>query len=184
MSIESPVRTILSSAARSEAAHADLDLAHRDGHRRATAKLRVMERKLLVEFVGSFLLVLTVTLATARTGAGALAPLAIGSVLVALVFAGAHISGAHYNPAVTIALRAAHEMRSAETASYIATHLIAAAVAAGLARALVGPQAAAGGRPAWPSGSPPGAVRDGRVHPPATPASTPEIATEASGGLR
>jgi aquaporin Z len=143
MSIESPARTILSWAARSEGAHGDLDLAHRDGPRRAAGELRLRERKLLVEFIGSFLLVLTVTLATAPTGAGALAPLAIGSVLVALVFAGAHISGAHYNPAVTIALLAARKMRSGETASYIATQLIAAVVAAWLARALVGPQAAA-----------------------------------------
>jgi len=62
-------------------------------------------RKLAVEFVGTFFVVFTVGLATSqKTGAGTLAPLAIGAVLMVMVFAGAHISGGHYNPAVSTAL--------------------------------------------------------------------------------
>ena len=38
-----------------------------------------------------------------RTGT-ALAPLAIGAVLMVMVYAGGHISGGHYNPAVTLAV--------------------------------------------------------------------------------
>ena len=38
-----------------------------------------LERKLAVEFIGMFLFVFTVGMATNKAGAGALAPLAIGS---------------------------------------------------------------------------------------------------------
>ena len=66
--------------------------------------------KYLVEFIGTFFLVFTVGMAvinTAKPGdnsAGAMAPLAIGSVLMVMIFAGGHISGGHYNPAVTLAV--------------------------------------------------------------------------------
>jgi aquaporin Z len=59
-------------------------------------------RRYVTEFIGTFGLVLTVgcvVLSESR-----LAPLAIGGVLAALVFAGGHVSGAHYNPAVTVAV--------------------------------------------------------------------------------
>jgi glycerol uptake facilitator-like aquaporin len=48
-----------------------------------------------------FLFVFTVGMATNKAGAGALAPLAIGSVLMVMVFAGGHVSGDHFNPAVS-----------------------------------------------------------------------------------
>src|SRR5258708_20002332 len=57
-------------------------------------------RKYVTEFIGTFGLVFTVGCAVWK--AGALAPIAIGSVLMVLVFAGGHISGAHYNPAGTL----------------------------------------------------------------------------------
>ena len=53
-------------------------------------------RKLVVEFIGTFFLVFTVCTATSpKTGVGLLAPLAIGAALMAVVFAGGHISGGH-----------------------------------------------------------------------------------------
>ena len=60
-------------------------------------------KKYIVEFIGTFFLILTVVAAVTGT-AGDLAPLAIGLILMAMVYAGGHISGAHYNPAVTIAV--------------------------------------------------------------------------------
>lgn len=58
-------------------------------------------KKYLVEFIGTFFLVFTVGLAVRQDAA--LAPIAIGSVLMVMIFAGGHISGGHFNPAVTFA---------------------------------------------------------------------------------
>src|SRR6188474_3096072 len=60
--------------------------------------------KYLVEFIGAFFLVATIGFTVLKPGdAGNLAPLAIGSALMVMIFAGGHISGGHYNPAVTLA---------------------------------------------------------------------------------
>ena len=62
-------------------------------------------KKYLVEFIGTFFLVISIVLAVGGN-AGNLAPIAIGTVLIAVIYAGGHISGAHYNPAVTLAVYA------------------------------------------------------------------------------
>lgn len=59
-------------------------------------------KKYIVEFIGTFFLVFTVGMAV-RNGAP-LAPLAIGAALMIMVFAGGHVSGGHFNPAVTLAV--------------------------------------------------------------------------------
>ena len=61
-------------------------------------------RKLVVEFIGTFFLAFTVGMVVITPGAGILAPVAIGSVLAVMVYTGGHISGAHYNPAVSLAI--------------------------------------------------------------------------------
>jgi len=99
----------------------------------------LLARQLTVEFIGTFILVLTVGLAASSQGAGDLAPLAIGSALMVMVFAGGHISGAHYNPAVSFAALLAGKHRPPQTASYVLTQLAAGALAALLVRAFVGP---------------------------------------------
>src|SRR5512135_1988193 len=60
-------------------------------------------KKYTVEFIGTFFLLLVIGLCVIEPGgAGAMAPLAIGTVLMVMVYAGGHISGGHYNPAVTL----------------------------------------------------------------------------------
>ena len=66
-------------------------------------------RNLLVEFIGTFFFVLVIGLVVLAPAAGIIAPnaghmapLVIGCVLMVLVYAGGHISGGHYNPAVTL----------------------------------------------------------------------------------
>ena len=58
-------------------------------------------KKYLVEFIGTFFLVLTVVL-TVNGTAGIMAPVAIGSILMVMIYSGGHISGGHFNPAVTL----------------------------------------------------------------------------------
>ena len=60
-------------------------------------------KKYLVEFIGTFFLVFTIGATAAWGGEGCIAPLAIGFVLMVMVYAGGYISGGHYNPAVSLA---------------------------------------------------------------------------------
>lgn len=60
--------------------------------------------KYITEFIGTMFLVLVVGIAAIAGTAGAMAPVAIGTILMVMVYAGGHISGAHYNPAVTLAV--------------------------------------------------------------------------------
>jgi aquaporin Z len=60
--------------------------------------------KYIVELIGTFFLVLTIGCTVIGNGAGPFAPLAIGAALMVMVFAGGHISGGHYNPAVTLGI--------------------------------------------------------------------------------
>ena len=89
----------------------------------------VLERKLVVEFVGMFLFVFTVGMATNKAGAGALAPLAIGSILMVMVFAGGHVSGGHFNPAVSTAVFLRGRMAANEFGAYVGTQFVAAVIA-------------------------------------------------------
>jgi aquaporin Z len=100
-----------------------------------------LDRKLAVEFIGTFFLVFTVGMATNRLGAGALAPLAIGASLTAMVFAGGHVSGAHFNPAVSTAALVRGRLLASEWGAYVATQLVAGVLAGLLARSIGGKEA-------------------------------------------
>ena len=85
-------------------------------------------RKLLVEFIGTFFLVFTVG-ASVR-GGSTLAPLAVGAVLMVMVYAGGHISGGHYNPAVTIAALTRGRIALRDAVGYWIAQLVAGVLAA------------------------------------------------------
>ena len=93
-------------------------------------------KKLLTEFIGTFFLVLTVGL-TVLNGTPA-APLAIGSALIVMVYMGGHISGAHYNPAVTLAVIARGGMDRRDVIPYWVAQLAGALAAAAIVQAIVG----------------------------------------------
>jgi len=95
-------------------------------------------KKYLVEFIGTFFLVLTVGMTVIEPGAGNLAPLAIGSALMIMVYAGGHVSGGHYNPAVTIAVWLRGRCPQTDVFPYLGSQLAGAIVAAMLALALKG----------------------------------------------
>ncbi|HLP08847.1 MAG TPA: aquaporin [Opitutaceae bacterium] len=87
-------------------------------------------KKPLVEFIGTFFLVFTIGMTVIGPGAGAMAPLAIGSVLAVMIFAGGHISGGHFNPAVTLGVFLRGRCTKQEVVSYWIAQLAAAALAA------------------------------------------------------
>lgn len=87
-------------------------------------------KALIVEFVGTFFLVLVIGLTVIGPGAGPFAPLAIGSVLMVMVYAGGHISGAHYNPAVTLAVWMRGKCETKDVLPYMLTQILAAVIAA------------------------------------------------------
>ena len=62
-----------------------------------------MFKKLLVEFIGTFFLILTVGCTVFSNGSGVIPAIAIGFILMVMVYAGGYISGGHYNPAVSLA---------------------------------------------------------------------------------
>lgn len=88
-------------------------------------------RKYLVEFVGTFFLMMTIGSAVLPPNdAGAMAPLAIGAILMAMVFAGGHVSGGHYNPAVTLAVFLRGKCGAGDVPWYILAQSAGAALAA------------------------------------------------------
>ena len=86
--------------------------------------------KYITELIGTFFLVFTVGCTVVGGGAGMLAPLAIGSALMVMVFAGGHISGAHYNPAVTFGVWVRGKMDTKDVGAYIIFQVIGAVLAA------------------------------------------------------
>jgi aquaporin Z len=85
-----------------------------------------MRAKLLTEFTGT-LLFLSVIGLSGR--AGSLAPLAIGLALAAMVYMGGHVSGAHYNPAVSFGMFLRGVISPSTMALYWVSQLLAASLA-------------------------------------------------------
>ena len=87
-------------------------------------------KKYLVEFIGTFFLVLAVGMNVIDPGTGNLAPLAIGATLMVMVYAGGHISGGHYNPAVTLAVWLRGRCPQSDVLPYMGSQLAGGIVAA------------------------------------------------------
>jgi aquaporin Z len=86
-------------------------------------------RRYLTEFIGTFFLVLTVCLTV--IGAVPMAPLAIGASLMIMVYMGGHVSGGHYNPAVSLAVLLRGKLPATEFLAYVVSQ-VAGAIAAAL----------------------------------------------------
>jgi aquaporin Z len=81
--------------------------------------------KLITELVGTFLFLSVISLSS---GAAQLAPVAIGAALMVMVYMGGHISGAHYNPAVSLALFLRRKIGATDMVAYWAFQLVGAAL--------------------------------------------------------
>ena len=91
----------------------------------------------IVEFIGTFFLVFTVCAAAVLGTAGPMAPVAIGLVLGIMIYGGGHISGGHFNPAVTLGVCLRGKCDFKDLPFYWGAQLVAAVVAVFAARALV-----------------------------------------------
>src|SRR6188508_1737205 len=87
-------------------------------------------RKYITEFIGTFFLVLTIGCTVIPGSAGVIPPLAIGAALMVMIFAGGHISGGHYNPAVTLGVLIRGKVKAADVVPYIVVQILGAIVAA------------------------------------------------------
>lgn len=92
--------------------------------------------KYLTEFIGTFFLTLTACLTV--SGERPIPALAIGSSLMIMVYMGGHVSGAHYNPAVSFALLLRKKFPSSDFLPYVISQLLGATVAAYVAYAVLG----------------------------------------------
>src|SRR5258708_8399130 len=87
-------------------------------------------KKYVREFIGTFFLVLTIGCAVIGHGAGPFAPLAIGSALMVMIFAGGHITGGHFNPAVTLGVWLRGKCEIKDVVPYMIFQVMGAVLAA------------------------------------------------------
>ena len=80
-------------------------------------------KKLFIEIFGTYFLVLIIGLSSGN-------PIAVGFGLMVLVYTGAHISGAHYNPAVTLALFLQKEISALDSVKYVISQIVGSTLAA------------------------------------------------------
>jgi aquaporin Z len=103
----------------------------------AAPQLGVATRKYAVEVIGTFFLAFTVAVSVLTHSA--YTPLAAGAALMVMVYAGGHISGGHYNPAVTLAALVRRRIGLADAVAYWIAQLVAGVIAGVVARAVVNP---------------------------------------------
>ena len=96
-----------------------------------------MNSKLAAEFIGTFFLALTICTAAVHGSAGEYAPFAIAATLMVMIYAVGYISGAHFNPAVTVAVWIRGACDKNDVAPYIGTQLLAGALAAFVSQELL-----------------------------------------------
>jgi aquaporin Z len=95
-------------------------------------------RKYIAEFIGTFFFILTIGTTVLIGAPGVIAPLAIGASLMIMVYAGGHISGGHFNPAVTLAVFTRGKLAAREVIPYWMAQVAAAFAAAFVATFLAG----------------------------------------------
>ena len=95
-------------------------------------------RKYIAEFIGTFFLVLTIGCTVIPGAPGVIPPLAVGAVLMVMVYAAGHLSSAHFNPAVTLAAWIRGRCETKDVLPYWVAQVLAGIIAALVAVFLVG----------------------------------------------
>jgi len=93
-------------------------------------------KKLLTEFIGTFFFVFTICLAV--TGDSAMPALAIGAMLMVMVYMGGHISGAHYNPAISLGMLLRGKLASRDFVPYVVAQILGSIAASAMVFLIVG----------------------------------------------
>lgn len=83
-------------------------------------------KKYVVEFIGTFFLVFAIGMIATLPGNGVIAAIAIGLILMSMVYAGGHISGGHYNPAVSLAAAIRGALPAGDFIPYVVAQLLGA----------------------------------------------------------
>ena len=86
--------------------------------------------KYATELIGTFFLVLTIGCCVIHGTGGVIPPLAIGSALMVMIYAGGHVSGGHYNPAVTLAVFLRGRLPLADVLPYWVSQIVGSILAA------------------------------------------------------
>ena len=110
-------------------------------------------KKLIIEFIGTFFLVLVIGFVGYHQmlfqSPQMLAPIGIGAILMVMVYMGGPVSGAHYNPAVTLGILIRKKIAAGDAIRYMLVQLVAALAAAIvfyiIFKTTMGPPAPAGG---------------------------------------
>jgi len=97
----------------------------------------VATRKYAVEAIGAFFL--TFAVGVAALSGSVFVPLAAGAMLMVMIYAGGHISGGHYNPAVTMAALVRRRIGIRDAVAYWVAQVAGGVIAGLLARAVVNP---------------------------------------------
>ena len=105
----------------------------------AAPQVGVAVRKYVVEFIGAFFLMFAVGVAV--LSGSVFTPLAAGATLMVMIYAGGHISGGHYNPAVTMAALVRRRIGIGDAVPYWIAQVLGGVAAGALARAVVNPAA-------------------------------------------
>lgn len=110
--------------------------------------MKTLAPKLATEFAGTFVFLTVIALSWS---AGTLAPLAIGFALMAMVYMGGHVSGAHYNPAVSFGLFLRRLITLQTMGSYWVVQIVAGVLAFVFAHAVGGRVADVHATASWPA---------------------------------
>lgn len=94
-------------------------------------------KKCLVELIGTFFLVFTIGCASFPNSSNGFPPMAIGFVLMVMIYAGGHVSGGHYNPAVSLAAAIRGALNWKDFIPYMISQFIGGVIAACLVKYIV-----------------------------------------------
>jgi aquaporin Z len=92
--------------------------------------MEISMKKYVMELIGTFFLVFTIGMSVLAGGSNVIPPLAIGSILMVMIYAGGHISGGHFNPAVTLGVWIRGKCDTKDVLPYMLFQIIGAVFAA------------------------------------------------------